>query len=102
MTTHRARNFSCVFFILVLVLIESPAGRGRFTKQLNPFNSFSARFMMANPASSFSVKLQKARIQSFEVLPNSHWVNKLHLLPQAGRRRLQLELGDQGLFFVNK
>jgi hypothetical protein len=102
MTFHRARSFSYALFILAQILTASPARRGRLTQQLNPPNLFSARFMMANPASSFSVKLEKTRYNGWEVYRITNGLISLYIAPQLGGRAIQLELGDQGLFFVNK
>ncbi len=57
---------------------------------------------MANPASSFSVKLEKTRYNGWEVYRITNGLISLYIAPQLGGRAIQLELGDQGLFFVNK
>ncbi len=57
---------------------------------------------MASPAPSDSVKLEKTQYNGWDVYRLTNGIISLYVAPQLGGRAIQLELGDQGYFFVNK
>lgn len=66
---------------------------------LNPLH---ARITMAKESHSYTVKLDKTQYNGWEVYRLTNGIISLYIAPQIGGRAIQLELGGQGLFFVNK
>ncbi|HEV2416908.1 MAG TPA: DUF4380 domain-containing protein [Terriglobia bacterium] len=67
-----------------------------------PLNLFSARLIMASPASPNSVHLEKAQYKGWNVYRVTNGIISLYIAPEIGGRAIQLELGGKGLFFVNQ
>ncbi|MGH9350631.1 MAG: hypothetical protein ACRD2G_00435, partial [Terriglobia bacterium] len=65
-------------------------------------NLFSTRLIMASPASQYSVRIEKAQYNGWDVYRVTNGIISLYIAPEIGGRAIQLELGDKGLFFVNK
>ena len=63
---------------------------------------FSVRLAMASPALSYPAKLEKTRYNGWDVYRLTNGIINLYVAPQLGGRAIQLELGDQAYFFVNK
>ncbi len=61
-----------------------------------------ARLNMAAPATSFSAKLEKTRYRGWNVYRLTNGIISLLIAPDLGGRAIQLQLGDQEFFFVNK
>ncbi|MGH9468714.1 MAG: DUF4380 domain-containing protein [Terriglobia bacterium] len=80
-------------------MIPRTGGVARIAALLNPF---SVRLTMATPPPSFTVKLEKAHYNGWEVYRLTNGIISLYIAPQLGGRAIQLELGGEGLFFVNK
>lgn len=57
---------------------------------------------MANPAPSYATKIEKTQYNGWDVYRVTNGLISLYIAPELGGRAIQLELGDQGLFFVNK
>ena len=56
---------------------------------------------MANPATSYATKLEKTQFNGWNVYRLTNGLVTLYIAPELGGRAIQLELGDQGCFFVN-
>ncbi len=56
---------------------------------------------MANPQKAFDAKLEKTQYRGWNVYRLSNGVVNLYIAPDIGGRAIQLQLGDQELFFVN-
>lgn len=65
-------------------------------------NPFSARRLMGAPAHPYAVRIEKAEYNGWEVTKLTNGLISLYIAPEIGGRAIQLELGNQGLFFVNK
>ncbi|MGH9328067.1 MAG: DUF4380 domain-containing protein [Terriglobia bacterium] len=57
---------------------------------------------MAKPVSPSTAKIEKTKYNDWDVYRLSNGIISLYIAPQLGGRAIQLELGEQGLFFVNK
>jgi hypothetical protein len=62
---------------------------------------FSTRISMANPAPSYATKLERTQFNGWHVYRLTNGLVALYIAPELGGRAIQLELGDQGYFFVN-
>jgi hypothetical protein len=56
---------------------------------------------MANPATSYATKLEKTQFNGWNAYRLTNGLVTLYVAPELGGRAIQLELGDQGYFFVN-
>jgi hypothetical protein len=96
----RRLRFS-VFVSALLALAGVPEAPSPFmTPRATPLNS--ARLAMAEPAMSFSAKLEKTRYQGWNVYRLSNGIVSLMVAPDIGGRAIQLQLGEQEYFFVNR
>jgi len=57
---------------------------------------------MATPAPSYSAKLEQTQYRKWNVYKLTNGLVSLFVAPQLGGRAIQLQLGDQEYFFVNK
>ncbi len=57
---------------------------------------------MATPAPSFQAKLEKTQYKGWTAYRLSNGIVSLYVAPDIGGRAIQLQLGDQEFFFVNK
>src|ERR1022692_4593196 len=63
---------------------------------------FSVRSVMATPAPSYSAKIEQTQYRKWNVYKLTNGLVALFVAPQLGGRAIQLQLGDQEYFFVNK
>ena len=57
---------------------------------------------MANENNSFSARLEKTQFMGWNAYRLTNGIVTLYVTPDIGGRAIQLELGEKGLFFVNK
>jgi hypothetical protein len=57
---------------------------------------------MATPALSYPAKLEKAQYNGWDVYRLTNGLVTLWVAPDLGGRAIQLQLGDQGCFYVNR
>jgi hypothetical protein len=57
---------------------------------------------MAAPTTSYSAKLEKTQYNGWDVYRLTNGIVSLLVAPQLGGRAIQMQLGDQEYFFVNK
>ena len=63
---------------------------------------FSVRSVMAAPIPEYSAKLEQTQYRKWNVYKLSNGLVSLYIAPEIGGRAIQLQLGDQEFFFVNK
>lgn len=100
MIQHRYQRFVLALFIAGIISAVAPLSSQKTARTANPL--FSARLAMANPASPYTVKIEKTQYNGWNVYRVTNGIISLYIAPELGGRAIQLELGDQGLFFVNK
>ncbi len=83
-----------------LALLVMGLGGFLFTMALNSFSSL-ARIAMAAPASSFPAKVERTQYRGWNVYRLTNGLITLYVAPDIGGRAIQLQLGEQGYFFVN-
>jgi hypothetical protein len=54
------------------------------------------------PAASYEAKIEKTQYKGWDAYKLTNGIISLYVTPQLGGRAIQLELGDQQFFFVNK
>ncbi len=64
--------------------------------------SFSTRLAMATPATSYAAKLEKTQYKGWGAYRLTNGIISLFVAPDIGGRAIQLQLGDQEYFFVNR
>ena len=62
----------------------------------------SAQPVLASPAPSFEAKLESTEFDGWKAYRLTNGIITLYVTPEIGGRAIQLELGDQRYFFVNK
>ncbi len=102
----RIRRSTTILFCLVLL---SALNFYPHTKRSQPSRiirtlllPFSARAIMASPAPSFAAKVESTEYDGWKVYRLSNGLVTLDIAPEIGGRAIQLKLGDQTYFFVNK
>ncbi|MGH9397152.1 MAG: DUF4380 domain-containing protein [Terriglobia bacterium] len=68
----------------------------------NALNPLSETIMMGSPANPYAARIEKAKYNGWDVTRLTNGLISLYVAPEIGGRAIQLELGGQGLFFVNK
>jgi hypothetical protein len=63
---------------------------------------FSVRSVMAAPTPSFSARVEQTQYRKWNVYKLTNGIVSLYVAPELGGRAIQLQLGDQEYFFVNK
>ncbi len=63
---------------------------------------FSARPIMAAPAPSFEAKIESTEFDGWKAYRLTNGIITLYVTPEIGGRAIQLQLGDESYFFVNK
>jgi len=63
---------------------------------------FSPRSVMAAPTPEYSAKLEQTQYRKWNVYKLSNGLVSLFIAPEIGGRAIQLQLGEQEYFFVNK
>src|SRR5208282_689433 len=63
---------------------------------------FSPRSVMAAPIPEYSANLEQTQYNKWKVYKLSNGLVSLFVAPEIGGRAIQLQLGDQEYFFVNK
>jgi Domain of unknown function (DUF4380) len=66
------------------------------------FLPFSPNPIMASTAPSFEAKLESTEYKGWKAYRLTNGLITLYVTPEIGGRAIQLELGDQSYFFVNK
>ena len=95
--------------ILASLFLLSASGLYFPLRQSQPFRFFpailrplSARLVMAAPAPSFEAKLESTEFDGWKAYRLTNGIITLYVTPEIGGRAIQLQLGDQSYFFVNK
>jgi hypothetical protein len=90
------------FFLVVVVLASTPARRSviGFTQGLRSWISIKPVF--ASPPAAFPAKLERTQYNQWNVYKLTNGLVSLYVAPEIGGRAIQLQLGDQEYFFVNK
>jgi hypothetical protein len=88
-----------VALALLITFIQGPGGRDSFPAKSEVF---SARYAMAAPAPSFGAKLERTQYNGWNVYRLTNGLITLDIAPELGGRAIQLRLGDQEYFFVNR
>lgn len=70
-----------------------------FHSMLRPF---SARLVTAAPVPSFEAKLESTEFDGWKAYRLTNGIITLYVTPEIGGRAIQLQLGGQSYFFVNK
>jgi hypothetical protein len=65
-------------------------------------SSFLPRSSMANPAKSYEARLEKTQYKGWSVYRLTNDIVSLYIAPDIGGRAIQMQLGDQEFFFVNR
>lgn len=60
------------------------------------------RFATAAPSSSYTARIEKTQYNGWNVYRLTNGIVSLLVAPQLGGRAIQMQLGDQDYFFVNK
>src|SRR5690242_19438521 len=63
---------------------------------------FSARPVMASTAASFEANLETTDFHGWKAYRLTNGIISLYVTPEIGGRAIQLQLGDESYFFVNK
>jgi len=63
---------------------------------------FTARPILAAPEPSFEAKVESTEYKGWKAYRLTNGIVTLYIAPEIGGRAIQLELGDQTYFFVNK
>jgi len=91
-------------FAILLGVAAAPSplttGLAAWEKSIIPY--LSVRSVMAAPAASYSAKLEKTQYRKWNVYKLTNGLVSLYVAPELGGRAIQLQLGDQEYFFVNK
>ena len=94
-----------LFFLVLSVAALSLTFSAAPWDSLLPFPDsatlYSTRLAMANPATSYSAKLEKTQYKGWNVYRLTNGLITLYIAPALGGRALQLQLGDHEYFFVN-
>jgi hypothetical protein len=80
----------------------SPRGPGFAGVSRFVMSWISVRPVLAAPAPAFSAQLEKTQYNKWNVYKLSNGLVCLFVAPDIGGRAIQLQLGDQEYFFVNK
>ncbi len=94
------RYIKLILVLSIFALVPAPTRTGKLVWRL--LNPFYARPTMANPAPSYATKIEKTQYNGWDVYRLTNGIISLYIAPELGGRAIQLELGDQGLFFVNE
>jgi uncharacterized protein DUF4380 len=92
-------------FLLSLAALVALAGVPEALKLLKTPRATahrSTRLAMAAPAFSFSAKIEKTQYKGWNVYRLSNGIVSLMVAPDIGGRAIQLQLGEQEFFFVNR
>ena len=95
---QKKAQIACALAASVLLLVSV----GQDRSSTRPIDLFSARLAMAAQNNSFSAKLEKTQFNGWNVYRLTNGIVTLYVAPDIGGRAIQLELGEKGLFFVNK
>ena len=103
--THQRRSL----IILACLVLVSVVNFYPPVRQSQPFNiiraflpSLSARPVLAAPAPSFEAKLENTEFDGWKAYRLTNGIISLYVTPEIGGRAIQLKLGDESYFFVNK
>jgi len=90
-----------IFLALLALAVFTAVPEGRdYNSSLFVTSLFSARLAMAAPA--YSAKLERTQYKGWNVYCLTNGLVSLYVAPDIGGRAIQLQLGDQEYFFVNK
>jgi len=93
---------ACLMLVSALGLYP-PGRRSRTFQTIQAFIlPLSARSMLASPAPSFEAKLESTMFDGWKAYRLSNGIISLYVTPEIGGRAIQLQLGNQSYFFVNK
>jgi len=95
-------TLSVIAILLGVAVAPSPQHThlAGWTKSIIPF--ITVRSVMAAPAPSYSAKVEQTQYRKWNVYKLTNGLVSLYVAPELGGRAIQLELGDQEFFFVNK
>jgi hypothetical protein len=88
--------------IVVGVAAPSPRGPGFAGVARFVMSWISVRPVLAAPAPAYSAHLEKTQYRKWNAYKLSNGLVSLFVAPDIGGRAIQLQLGDQEYFFVNK
>ena len=88
-----------VALALLITVIQGPGGLDSFPTESEVF---SVRYAMAAPAPSFGAKLERTQYNGWNVYRLTNGLITLDIAPELGGRAIQLQLGGQEYFFVNR
>jgi hypothetical protein len=99
---RRRRTLSIALNLLTIVagVAFAPPLGAPFAK-LKFFN-FSLRSVMAAPPAAYPAKIEQTQYRKWNVYKLSNGLVSLFIAPEIGGRAIQLQLGEQEYFFVNK
>jgi hypothetical protein len=102
----RPSPFRVVLKVLAIVVCVAAApsprrlGLNRLATSIIP--CFSVRSVMAATTPAYSAKLEQTKYRKWNVYKLSNGLVSLFVAPELGGRAIQLQLGDQEYFLVNK
>src|SRR5512139_459119 len=86
---------------LALVLFATGIADPVLDRVTNSYRS-SERIAMAAPAASFPAKVEKTTYKGWNAYRLSNGLVTLYVAPDIGGRAIQMQLGDQDYFYVNR
>jgi hypothetical protein len=89
-------------FAVVVAAAPSPRDSGFAGAARLVTSWISVRPVLAAPAPAYSAKLEQTQYNKWNVYKLSNGLVSLFIAPDIGGRAIQLQLGDQEYFFVNK
>ena len=95
------RKFIGLVPILWLTWILRLVPMSAFLLFYSTVSILSARLLPAAPAQSYPAKIEQTKYDGWSAFRLTNGLIDLYIAPEIGGRAIQLEIGHQGLFFVN-
>ena len=104
MTQHRRSMTILTCLVLLSALNFYPQAKRSQPSQIIRalLLPFTAQPILAAPAPSFEAKVESTEYRGWKAYRLTNGLVTLYVTPEIGGRAIQLELGDQTYFFVNK
>jgi hypothetical protein len=91
-----------VVLVVGVATAQLPSGWDRANVLGSSILLSSARSVMTTPNAAFPAKLEKTQYRQWDAYKLSNGLVSLYVAPEIGGRAIQLQLGDQEYFFVNR